>query len=104
MRKTIFTILLLSISAMSAWTYEVDANHVYYFFQQAYPGQLTAYRFTLRSISFKCNVEASVTDLHYSRNQQNVIYGLDGIHRNDVQRGLNIVVTAGGSIKKILSR
>lgn len=37
MRKTIFTILLLSISAMSAWTYEVDANHVYYFFQQAYP-------------------------------------------------------------------
>ncbi len=89
---------------VTQWTYEVDANHVYYFFQQAYPGQLTAYRFTLRSISFECNVEASVTDLHYSRNQQNVIYGLDGIHRNDVQRGLNIVVTAGGSIKKILSR
>ena len=32
------------------------------------------------------------------------VRGLDGIHRNDVQRGLNIVVTAGGSIKKILSR
>lgn len=39
-------------SNTTQWAYDVDADHVYYFFQLAYPGQLTAYRFTLRGISF----------------------------------------------------
>ena len=34
------------------WSYAVDAGHVYYFFQLAYSGQLTGYRFTLKGISF----------------------------------------------------
>ena len=37
----------------SSWTYNVDEDHVYYFFQQAYPEKLTAYRFTLRGVLFE---------------------------------------------------
>ncbi len=39
-------------NSVTQWTYEVDADHTYMFFQQSYPGQLGAYRITLRSIAF----------------------------------------------------
>ena len=35
------------------WTYDVDADHVYYFFQLSFPEKLTAFRFTLRGIVFE---------------------------------------------------
>ena len=47
---------------VTQWTYEVDADHTYMFFQQSYPGQLGAYRITLRGISFV--VDEVVTGLN----------------------------------------
>ena len=46
---------------VTQWTYDVDADHVYMFFQQAYPGQLTAYRFTLRGVSFDDDPKHKIT-------------------------------------------
>ena len=48
-------------AATTEWTQEVDADHVYYFFQVAYPGKLTAYRFTLRGIAFDDNPTQKIT-------------------------------------------
>ena len=50
---------------MTQWTYEVDADHTYMFFQQSYPGQLGAYRITLRGISFVVDeVATGLNQLH----------------------------------------
>ena len=38
---------------VTQWTYNVDADHVYYFFQLAYPDKLNAYRITLRGVAFE---------------------------------------------------
>ena len=38
---------------VTEWSYDVDADHAYMFFQLAYPGKLTAYRLTLRGIAFE---------------------------------------------------
>ncbi|MBQ8095842.1 MAG: chitobiase/beta-hexosaminidase C-terminal domain-containing protein [Prevotella sp.] len=45
-------------NSVTEWTYEVDTEHDYYFFQQSYPGQLTAYRFTFRGVAFEATGEA----------------------------------------------
>ena len=43
---------------VTEWTYEVDTEHDYYFFQQAYPGQLGAYRLTFRGVAYEATGEA----------------------------------------------
>ena len=48
-------------SSVTQWTYDVDADHVYCFFQLAYPGQLGAYRFTLRCIAFDDDPKHKIT-------------------------------------------
>ena len=40
-------------NSVTEWSYDVDADHAYMFFQLAYPGKLTAYRLTLRGIAFE---------------------------------------------------
>lgn len=59
------TILSAQITAwdtnVTEWTYNVDADHVYYFFQLSYPDKLTAYRFTLRGIAFDDNPTQKIT-------------------------------------------
>ena len=59
------TIIAAKITAWDAnvteWTYVVDADHIYYFFQQAYPDKLTGYRFTLRGVSFDDNPINKIT-------------------------------------------
>ena len=42
-------------NSVTEWSYEVDADHVYMFFQLAYPGKLGSYRLTLRGIAFEAN-------------------------------------------------
>ena len=63
------TILAAKVTPYSAsetyWTYEVDADHVYYFFQLAYTGQLSGYRFTLRSVKFE-KVAVKMPDSYYA--------------------------------------
>lgn len=41
------------VNGVTSWTYYVDTEHDYYFFQQSYPDKLTAYRTTLRGFSFE---------------------------------------------------
>ncbi|MBQ9285373.1 MAG: glycosyl hydrolase 115 family protein [Bacteroidaceae bacterium] len=48
-------------AATTEWSYAVDADHLYYFFQMAYPNQLTGYRFTLRGLAFDDNVTETET-------------------------------------------
>lgn len=40
-------------ASATSWSYDVDANHIYYFFQLSYPGKLNGYRFTLRALAFE---------------------------------------------------
>ena len=40
-------------NSVTEWSYEVDADHAYIFFQLAYPEKLNAYRFTLRGFTFE---------------------------------------------------
>jgi len=37
----------------SSYNYELEADHTYYLFQLAYSGQLSGYRFTLKSVSYE---------------------------------------------------
>ena len=53
----------------SYWSYEVDADHVYYFFQLAYSGQLSGYRFTLRSLKFD-KVAIVMPDSYYELQEE----------------------------------
>lgn len=59
------TVLSAQVTAYSAgtteWSYVVDANHIYYFFQLAYPNQLTGYRFTLRGFRFDDSTTQKIT-------------------------------------------
>ncbi|MBR1800273.1 MAG: glycosyl hydrolase 115 family protein [Bacteroidaceae bacterium] len=48
-------------SSITEWSYAVDADHLYYFFQLAYPNQLTGYRFTLRGLAFDDTVTEKIT-------------------------------------------
>ncbi len=43
---------------VTEWTYEVDTEHDYYFFQQSYPGQLSGYRLTFRGVAFEATGDA----------------------------------------------
>lgn len=91
-------------NSVTQWTYELDTDHFYYFFQMSYPGQLTAYRFTLKGITYQCDQSTSVTDLQFTKSQKNVIYNIGGIRQRDVQHGLNIIVTPDGDVKKIIGK
>ena len=100
------------------WTYDVDEQHTYYFLQLAYPGQLTAYRFTLRGISFTATVPgASASGIahkkagtlqgdssHGGYASGARIYNISGIRHDRLQQGLNIVKAENGSIMKVMSR
>ncbi len=44
----------------ASYDVEVEAGKTYYFFQLAYPGKLTSYRFTLRGISFSVEGEKPI--------------------------------------------
>lgn len=102
------TILAVNVTpwdnSVTQWSYQVDADHLYYFFQLAYPGQLTAYRFTLRGISYECNTSMSVEEVRSTTGEPSCIYYLNGIRRNSMQHGLNLVVTDKGGIKKVAAR
>ena len=61
------------------WTYDVDADHVYYFFQLSYPEKLTAYRFTLRGITFAVSNTTGIRTKEYAaRAVMNTVYDLAG--------------------------
>ncbi len=102
------TILAVNITpwdnSVTQWRYDVDEQHIYYFFQLAYPGQLTAYRFTLRGISYECNTSTAVKDVPSTKVQPSCIYDLSGIRQNSMQHGLNIIVAANGTTKKVIIR
>lgn len=89
---------------VTQWTYDIDEQHIYYFFQLAYPGQLTAYRFTLRGISYDCNTNTAVEKVHSSTYQPTTIYSLNGNRLKGMRHGLNLVVTDKGCIKKVAAR
>lgn len=91
-------------NSVTQWTYDIDEQHIYYFFQLAYPNQLTAYRFTLRGISYACNTNTAVEKVQSTTDQPTVIYSLSGVRQGAMGRGLNITVSADGNIKKIVVR
>lgn len=102
------TILAVKMTAwdnnVTQWTYDIEGQHVYYFFQLAYPGQLTAYRFTLRGISYDCNTSAAVKEVESTTARPSCIYSLNGMRRTGKQHGLNIIAVANGNTKKVITR
>lgn len=89
-------------NSVTQWTYNVDEQHIYYFFQLAYPGQLTAYRFTLRGISYVTATDTSVKDIQVATSLPAGIYNLCGIRQNAMQHGLYVIVKDDGSLKRVL--
>ncbi len=66
-------------NSVTQWTYEVDADHVYYFFQQSYPNKLTGYRFTFRGVAFEVDeVITGVKELAVPKGLNAVPYDLSG--------------------------
>lgn len=79
-------------NSVTEWTYEVDTEHDYYFFQQSYPGQLTAYRFTFRGVAYEATGEAPPPV-----DQRNVGF----IYNGDLSADLAYKVIAGDRSNKV---
>ena len=79
-------------NSVTQWSYDVDADHVYCFFQLSYPGKLTAYRITLRGISFAdSDVSTGLNKLHAAPAADDAsFFDLSGRRAND-KSGIRIV-------------
>lgn len=84
-------------ASVTTWTFDTDAEHVYYFFQLCYPGKLTTYRFTLRGISYEEQAEP-LPDSYYALQEEiKAASGLMGVTNEAVVAAQTALDDANGS-------